>query len=79
MTLLSHHRHWLLPLTLFAGFAVPVRAQGPAQAVLPDGPGKGLVQQNCTRCHGVDKFTGERHTREDWAEEVDVMVRYGYG
>jgi virginiamycin B lyase len=25
----------------------------------------------------VDKFSGERHTHDDWAEEVDVMVRYG--
>jgi len=31
----------------------------------------------CTRCHNTEKFTVERHTRSDWMEEVDVMLRYG--
>ena len=57
-------------LTLSA--AIPARSQA-----LPDGKGKELVQMACTRCHGVDKFTVERHTHDDWAEEVDVMLRYG--
>ena len=78
MTLHPVRGRWFL-LALFASLALPAASRAPvsAQAPLPDGPGKGLVQQNCTRCHGVDKFTGERHTREDWAEEVEVMVRYG--
>src|SRR5262249_32746419 len=42
-----------------------------------DGAGKELVQTACTRCHGLDKFTGERHSRDDWREEVEVMIRYG--
>ena len=62
----------LLNATLVA-LAVPAGAQSP----LPEGAGKQLVMTACTRCHGVDKFTGERHTREDWAEEVGVMLRYG--
>jgi virginiamycin B lyase len=57
-------------LTLSA--AIPARSQA-----LPDGKGKQLVQMACTGCHGVDKFTVERHTHDDWAEEVDVMLRYG--
>jgi cytochrome c5 len=55
-------------LALFA--AIPARSQA-----LPDGDGKQLVEMACTRCHGTDKFTVERHTRDDWAEEVDVMRR----
>jgi virginiamycin B lyase len=54
-----------------------VAAPAVAQSALPDGDGKPLVQMACTRCHGVDKFTVERHTHDDWAEEVDVMLRYG--
>jgi virginiamycin B lyase len=59
--------------------AIRVAAQGtpPASSALPDGPNKHLVQQSCTRCHSIEKFTAERHTRDDWGEEVDVMVRYG--
>ena len=60
----------LFVLTLFV--AVPGRSQA-----LPDGDGKQLVEVACTRCHGADKFTVERHTHDDWAEEVDVMMRYG--
>jgi virginiamycin B lyase len=48
-----------------------------AETSLPDGDGKMLVQMACTHCHSIEKFTVERHTREDWAEEVDVMLRYG--
>ena len=48
-----------------------------AQTSLLDGDGRALVQMACTHCHSVEKFTVERHTREDWAEEVDVMLRYG--
>jgi virginiamycin B lyase len=75
---LPFHHRWLISVS-FACVAVHAGAQGspPASGGLPDGPNKGLVQQSCTRCHSIEKFTGERHTRDDWAEEVDVMVRYG--
>jgi virginiamycin B lyase len=55
--------------------AFPAGAE--AQSALPDNPGRQLVATTCMRCHNAEKFTTERHTREDWAEEVDVMVRYG--
>lgn len=48
-----------------------------AQSTLPDGDGKALVLKACTKCHSIEKFTVERHTHDDWAEEVDVMLRYG--
>ena len=48
-----------------------------AQGALPDHPGKQLVATTCTRCHNAEKFTTEKHTRDDWAEEVDVMIRDG--
>ena len=69
---------WLMRAAL-ALVAARVAAQGMPSALnaLPDGPSKRLVQQSCTRCHSSEKFTAERHTRDDWAEEVDVMVRYG--
>jgi virginiamycin B lyase len=52
-------------------------ADAGAQSRLPDNPGRQLVATTCTRCHNSDKFTTERHTRQDWAEEVEVMIRYG--
>ena len=69
---------WLMRAAL-ALVAARVAAQGMPSALnaLPDGPNKRLAQQSCARCHSSEKFTAERHTRDDWAEEVDVMVRYG--
>jgi virginiamycin B lyase len=68
-------RWWgqLALVAVAAGFGVSAGAQSP----LPEGAGKPLVMAACTHCHGLDKFTGERHTHGDWAEEVDVMLRYG--
>ncbi len=60
-----------------AMLVIGATASASGQSALPDGDGKALVQRACTRCHSVEKFTGERHTREDWADEVDVMRRYG--
>ena len=60
-------------LSVLAVFtAIPARSQA-----LPDGNGKELVEKACVHCHGADKFTVERHTHDDWAGEVDVMLRYG--
>jgi virginiamycin B lyase len=53
--------------------AVPARTE----TLPPGGDGKQLVQIACTSCHGLDKFTGVRLTRDDWRETVDLMVRYG--
>ena len=63
---------WLLSAACLC-LAVPARSQ----SRLPDGDGKGLVQTACTNCHGPDKFTSLRLTREDWRETVELMVRYG--
>ena len=63
---------WLLSVACLS-LAVPARSQ----SRLPDGNGKQLVQTACTSCHGPDKFTTVRLTREEWRETVDLMVRYG--
>jgi virginiamycin B lyase len=44
---------------------------------LPDGPGKAIVVQHCTRCHNAQKFTDLRLTQQDWRENIELMVRYG--
>jgi virginiamycin B lyase len=44
---------------------------------LPEGDGKALTMRACTTCHNTEKFSVERHTRDDWREEVALMARYG--
>ncbi len=49
-----------------------------APAVLPNGPGKTIVQRTCaTRCHGMDAVTGVRRDRAAWVAMVDNMVARG--
>ena len=45
---------------------------------LPDGKGKEVVKRMCgTQCHGVDKVTVERLSRQGWSNVVDTMISRG--
>jgi len=68
---------------------VSASAQNRGQAVvLPDGPGRELVNVNCARCHGLNLITTSwGNTREGWrqlfgsmvalsSEEADVIAAY---
>jgi quinoprotein glucose dehydrogenase len=46
--------------------------------VLPEGPGKALLQRACgTACHRLDSVTGIRRDRAAWAAMVENMVARG--
>lgn len=64
-------------IAIAAALSIGPAGRAVAQTPLPAGSARPLVTKVCTRCHGLDKFTSERHTREDWADEVSVMIRYG--
>jgi competence ComEA-like helix-hairpin-helix protein len=54
-------------------FAVPLlQAQD-----LPEGPGKRLVQDVCTGCHGLESVTSQRATKQGWESTVDYMIQRG--
>lgn len=57
---------------LFAAGAVI--AQSPE---LPEGPGKTIILESCSACHGVDVITAQRRSPEEWAQVVDRMVGNG--
>jgi alcohol dehydrogenase (cytochrome c) len=48
-----------------------------AQSGLPEGPGKAVVERMCTSCHGLNVVTGQRMTKQGWADQVDDMVARG--
>ncbi len=48
-----------------------------AQSGLPEGPGKTVVERMCTTCHGLNVVTGQRMTKQEWADQVDDMVARG--
>jgi quinoprotein glucose dehydrogenase len=57
---------------------VALASRAPADSrPLPDGPGKDVVVRMCTQCHGAAIFTGLRLSREDWKDEVNMMIARG--
>jgi cytochrome c5 len=48
-----------------------------AKTALPAGPGKELVEERCMACHGVEKITGEKRTKQEWGTTVKKMAERG--
>jgi mono/diheme cytochrome c family protein len=44
---------------------------------LPEGPGKAIILENCTACHGVEQITAQKRSPEEWGQVVDRMVGNG--
>jgi cytochrome c5 len=44
---------------------------------LPEGPGKDIVLNSCTACHGIDLILSQRRTPDEWGQVVDRMVGNG--
>jgi cytochrome c5 len=42
---------------------------------LPDAPGKDIVINSCTACHGIDVMT--RRSPDEWGQVVDRMIGNG--
>ena len=48
-----------------------------AKTALPAGPGKELVEERCLACHGAEKITGEKRTKQEWGTTVKQMAERG--
>jgi hypothetical protein len=49
------------------------RRHGP----LPDGPGKDILLNICTRCHDLQRVRRERNSAEGWLEILEAMLNEG--
>jgi competence protein ComEA len=47
------------------------------RAPLPDGPGKKLVEEICSFCHGLARLKGQAFTRNQWENVIKGMVSEG--
>jgi cytochrome c5 len=57
-------------LILFA-----VAAAGQSPPVLPEGPGKELVEAVCTACHTLERVVAKRATKAEWQDKVLEMLQ----
>jgi competence ComEA-like helix-hairpin-helix protein len=68
-------RDRLKPSLLLCLLLVPTSAVfGFAEAHLPDGAGKQIIEQYCAGCHKGDALAGYQKTRQDWDT---VVMRMG--
>jgi len=64
---------WPAATVVVVGIAIGARGQ----ATLPEGPTKTLVQEACTKCHGVQRIVAAGYSRAGWANVVAMMVNMG--
>jgi virginiamycin B lyase len=62
-----------LPVLAVLLAAVPAAAQ----PILPDGPGKAVVENACQACHALTNITNAGHTPKDWDTVVHMMINAG--
>ena len=63
------------PLVVVTGLAVPGAAL--AEATLPPGPGKDVVENVCTTCHQLGRIVNSGYSPEGWRNVVSMMVNIG--
>lgn len=66
-----------LLLLLLAYAAAQASAAKSDADLLPDGPGKAVVQRDCLTCHSVHTTTSKRGNEDDWANTVSQMIGRG--
>jgi len=55
------------------------RAAAPpaAQAALPEGEGRAVVEKMCGTCHGLEYLAPSRRTVRNWLETIELMKSFG--
>ncbi len=67
----------LIAAAALTGGLLTVGAVTAQPSDLPEGPGKEIVQNSCTACHGADLIYGQLRTPDEWGQVVDRMVGNG--
>jgi cytochrome c5 len=63
---------------LDTNFGPGQRLPPPKPIVLPDGPGRELVETRCTLCHDLERVTATKRSKSDWNGTVaNMFARFG--
>ena len=80
---MSKRLFWILIMAAALSFAGLVLGQGRGgqrggdQINLPEGPGKEILQNACTQCHGLDMVVGTGYDRQEWQLTLERMITAG--
>ena len=55
----------------------PLRAVDAQSTELPEGPGRAVLLENCTACHGAEQITAQRRSSDEWEQVVNRMIGNG--
>jgi len=67
----------MLGRSLFLAVAVMTATSAYGQSVLPDGPGKLLLQQHCLKCHELQWIEQAEGSEATWVTKIRRMIRRG--
>ena len=67
----------LLAVWLLVDGQASASIQQPKENVLPDAPGRAVVERACTTCHGAGEMTSRPRTTAAWREVLELMRGYG--
>jgi cytochrome c oxidase cbb3-type subunit III len=78
MTVSSSRWSPVLLVALAAATSLSAQPNGSPPRVLPDGPGREIVQRVCgSTCHGAELVIGKGNTRDGWGATVNSMISRG--
>jgi cytochrome c len=73
-----HAAAFALCASVSSGFAIaPLAAQEPASATLLPGKGSALTMAKCAICHDITHVTRTRLSRDEWDDNIKVMIARG--
>lgn len=68
----------LLVWGVSTGSSVAAAPQAPSNhPEMPDGPGKDITINTCTKCHSITNVTGQHKDKDGWTATITKMVGYG--
>jgi len=63
---------WLVAIAIAAPLAAQNRAAARPKVLMPDGPVRQIIRNNCTSCHGIDDYAFFALDRAGWQKLIET-------